>query len=151
MKTIDEPGLAAFPVVLTIPVQWGDEDSFGHVNNTVYLRWCESARVEYLIRIGLWSQREGDGVGPILASITCDYERAVTFPDTVRVGARVTRIGNTSIRMEHIVVSEAMRSRAAKVHSTLVVLDYDRHKPVPVPAAVREAIGRLESQAGNSL
>jgi acyl-CoA thioester hydrolase len=33
--------LAGFPVVITVPVQWGDQDAFGHVNNTVYFRWME--------------------------------------------------------------------------------------------------------------
>ena len=139
-----------FPVVISVPVQWGDEDAFGHVNNTVYLRWCESARVEYLQRIGLWQMHEGEGVGPILAAIGCHYKRPVTFPDTVRVSARVTRIGNSSFHMEHLVVSEAMGTVAATLDSTIVVLDYNRNKTVRVPDEIREAIARVEAHAGKS-
>jgi acyl-CoA thioester hydrolase len=143
--------LAGFPVVISIPVQWGDHDAFCHVNNTVYLRWCESARVEYLMRVGLWQVREGEGVGPILASISCDYKRPVTYPDTVRVGARVTKIGNSSFRMEHKVVSEAMGIVAAEVHSTVVVFDYCEKKTVRVSHETRSAIAKLEGQPGKSL
>ena len=42
-----------WPVTIELPVQWGDMDSFGHVNNVVYLRWFESARIAYGNRIGL--------------------------------------------------------------------------------------------------
>src|SRR5947209_15630375 len=91
--------LEGFPVVLTVAVQWGDQDAFGHVNNTVYFRWFESARIAYCARLGLSGSRAA--IGPILASITCHYRRQLTFPDTVRIGARVTRIGRTSLTMEH--------------------------------------------------
>jgi acyl-CoA thioester hydrolase len=136
--------LAGFPVVLDFPVHWGDQDAFGHVNNIVYLRWCETARVEYLVHAGLWQLHRDEGVGPIVASIAATYERAVAYPDRVRVGARVTRIGNSSFRMDHRVVSEAQGAVAAIVESVLVVFDYRRQKPVPMPPDVREAIGRLE-------
>lgn len=143
--------------MVDFPVLWGDHDAFGHVNNTVYLRWCETARVEYLRRIALWQEREGHGLGPIVASIAVDYHRPVTYPDRVRVSARVTRIGNSSFQMDHLVVSDALGATAASVTSVLVVYDYDARKPVPMPAAVRESIERLEGrvfeaagQRGNS-
>jgi acyl-CoA thioester hydrolase len=137
--------LSDFPVVKIIPVQWGDEDAFGHVNNTVYIRWCETARVEYLARIGLWMVAP-DGIGPILAGISCDYRRPLNYPDNVHIGARVTRIGNSSFRMEHRIVSEVLGVVAADAHSTVVVLDYKRNKSVRVPEPVRKAVEQLEGR-----
>jgi acyl-CoA thioester hydrolase len=137
--------LSDFPLVISIPVQWGDQDAFGHVNNTVYLRWCESVRIEYLRRIGLWGIA-ADGLGPILASISCDYRRPLTYPDTVHVGVRVERIGTSSFRMDHVVVSEAQKVVAADVRSTVVVVDYKRNKAVPVPEPVRAAIEKIEGR-----
>jgi acyl-CoA thioester hydrolase len=139
--------LEPFPVVVTVPVQWGDHDSFGHVNNTVYFRWFESARIAYCLRIGLGDRATAEGVAPILASITCHFRRALTFPDTVRVGARITRIGRTSMTMEHTIVSEALAGIAADATSVLVVLDYRENKPHPVPAEIREAIEQLEGKS----
>lgn len=138
--------LEVFPVVVTLPVLWGDEDSFRHVNNTVYLRWAETARVEYLMRIGLWEQRPGEGIGPIVAALSCDYRYPLTYPDEVRVGAQVTAIGNTSFKMAHRIVSVRHGVVAAEVQSSLVVLDYARHKPVRVPDAVRQAIEEIEGK-----
>ena len=140
--------LIDFPVVVTIPLLWGDHDAFGHVNNLAYLRWSETARVEYLIRIGFWPPLPPVGVGPILASISCDYKRALTFPDTAYTGARVTRVGNRSFQLQHRVVSKALNAVAAEVESTIVVLDYSRNKTVPLPENCRKAIEELEAKRG---
>jgi acyl-CoA thioester hydrolase len=143
--------LSGFPVVIRVPVLWGDLDAFDHVNNTVYLRWCETARVEYLIRIGLWPSMPPAGLGPILASISCEYRRPVNHPDAVYISARVTGIGNTSFRMEHTIVSETQNVLVAESNSTIVVLDYRDKKPVPVPAEMRKAIAELEGRSEAAL
>jgi acyl-CoA thioester hydrolase len=148
LETTGQESLADFPVVITLPLLWGDHDAFGHVNNLVYLRWCETARVEYLMRIGMWPSLPPAGLGPILANISCDYKRPLTFPDTVSVGTRVTRIGNRSIQMQHRVVSHGLGAVAAEVTSTLVILDYGRNETAPVPEVCRKAIADLESTAG---
>jgi len=141
----DHKSLRDFPVVVEFPVLWGDQDAFGHVNNLVYMRWAETARVEYLVRIGLWAKLPPEGVAPILAAIACSYRKPVQYPDTVRVGARVTKVGNSSIKMDHLIVSRALDTVVAEVESTLVVLDYRQMKPVAVPEEVRKAVERLES------
>jgi acyl-CoA thioester hydrolase len=138
--------LAGFPVVTTIPVVWGDQDAFGHVNNLVYLRWCETVRVEYLVLAGVWVPLPPRGVGPILASIHCDYKRPLNFPDTVHVGARVTRIGNSSFRMEHRVVSHKHDELAAAVDSTLVMLDYSSGRASPLSGEIRARIAEIEGR-----
>jgi acyl-CoA thioester hydrolase len=136
--------LTDYPVVIELPVLWGDQDAFGHVNNLRYMCWAETARVEYLDRIGLWVPLPPAGIGPILVSVSCDYKRTVTYPDTVRVGARVTRIGNSSLTMEHRIVSLTLKEIVAEVSSTIVAIDYSRMKSVPVPEPVRRAIAELE-------
>ncbi len=138
--------LAEYPVTVVIPVLFGDQDAFGHVNNTVYLRWCETARVEYLARMEMWPKLPPAELGPIVASLSCDYKRPVTYPDTMYVGARVTRIGNSSFRMEHRVVSKAMDMVVAHSVSTLVVVDYSRGKPARLPEHCRKAIERIEGK-----
>jgi acyl-CoA thioester hydrolase len=135
---------ADFPIVIAVPVQWGDMDAFAHVNNTVYFRWFESARIAYGTRIGLSDLMARENIGPILASISCDYRRPITFPDTVYVGSRVGRIGRTSLTMDHRLISEAAGALAAEATSTLVLLDYTSQKPHPVPDPVRQAIAALE-------
>jgi acyl-CoA thioester hydrolase len=143
-----EPGdpLAGYPVVLTWPVQWGDQDAFQHVNNTVYFRWFESARIRYGELIGLDDLMKTQKIGPILATITCDYRLPITYPDTVLIGARISRIGRSSLTMDHILLSEAAGSVAAEGTSTLVIYDYNTARSHPVPAPLREAIAKLEGR-----
>ena len=69
--------LADFPVVIEQPVAWGDMDSFGHVNNVVYFRYFENARVEYIRRLGWWEYLKEAGVGPIVASTHAKFRRRV--------------------------------------------------------------------------
>jgi acyl-CoA thioester hydrolase len=144
-ETID--ALAEFPTTIAIPVQWGDQDAFAHVNNTVYLRWFESSRIAYFGPDGLHAMMAREKIGPILASITCHFRRPITYPDTVRVGARITRIGRTSMTMEHRLIVESSGAVAAEGTSTIVVFDYAANRPHPVPDRIR---AEIESREGRS-
>jgi len=143
--------LRDYPVVVSLAVEWGDQDSFGHVNNTVYLKWCETARVVYLEQIAMWQMIEAEGVGPILAAIGCNYRRPVTFPDTVQIGARVSKIGNSSFHMVHHIVSLKENLIVADSDSVLVFVEYKRNQSLPVPGNMREAIAQLESRKASEL
>ncbi len=136
--------LTGFPVICTLPVQWGDQDAFAHVNNTTYIRWFESSRFAYGTETGMSQLYETQKIGPILASVSCNYRRQLIFPDTVHVGARITKIGRTSMVMEHRVVSESLQAVAAEGDSTIVMFDYRGQKPVPVSPALRQVLATLE-------
>jgi len=146
-----EPEIAAlfqeFAVVIALPVQWGEQDAYGHVNNAVYFRWVESSRIAYTERLGFAELMRERQVGPILASVTCDYRRQITFPDEVRVGSRVTRIGRTSFAMEHRIVAASMRAVAAEARSTIVLFDYQAQRPTPLTDTIREAMCGIEQRA----
>ena len=67
------------PAVVEIPVQWGEQDGFGHVNNAVFIRWFESSRIEYLRLLGI--RLTANGIGPILAAVSCNFRLQVKYPD----------------------------------------------------------------------
>ena len=140
---MDDP-LAGHSQVIEIPVQWGDQDAFRHVNNTVYLRWFESSRIAYSRKLGLWDLLESDNLGPILASTTCHYRRPLTYPDTVRVGTRALKVGTTSLTLEHRVVGLASNVVAAEGMAVLVLYDYNKAEPCPIPDRIRRAIVELD-------
>jgi acyl-CoA thioester hydrolase len=137
--------LSAYPVVIAVPVQWGDQDALQHVNNVVFLRWFESARIAYFRQLGM-AVAGRDQHGLILAAVHCDFQRPVTFPDTIHVGSRVTRIGRSSMDVAHAVWSSAQQAIVAQGHSTVVVYDYQHGKPLPVPNDLRTAITQLEGK-----
>jgi acyl-CoA thioester hydrolase len=138
--------LAGYPVVVEIPVAWGDMDYFRHVNNIVFFRYFESARIEYLERINFRELAEDDPVGPILASTGCRFRRPLTWPDTVAVGARVTEVGEDRFSMAYRLVSHKSGEVAAEGDGVLVSFDYAVQKKVPLPERVRQAIERLEGR-----
>jgi acyl-CoA thioester hydrolase len=138
--------LAGFPTVIHLPVQWGDQDAYQHVNNVVYFRWFESARIAYLEEIGLKEMYRTSGIGPILAAIGCNYRRQLVYPDTVAVGARITRIGRTSFEMEHALVSTQQQALIADGKSTIVTFDYGTQRPIPMPTDVRAKIEKHEGR-----
>jgi acyl-CoA thioester hydrolase len=145
-KDLKSAELSDFPITVSIPVQWGDQDAFGHVNNTAAIRWMESARIAYLDQAGLHNLMTNESVGVILASITCHYRQQINFPDTVTVGARVMRLGNTSVTMEHVIHSQQLDRVAADGTSVVVLFDYENNHPTRIPASVRETIERFEGK-----
>src|SRR3954463_15128222 len=106
------PELSAHPIVITLPVQWGDQDSFGHVNNVVYFRWMESARIEYFRQTGLSELMARHGAGMILATIKCDFRRQLTHPETILVSASIASIGRSSMKMTHLIYSSSQQTIA---------------------------------------
>lgn len=139
--------LSQFPVVLEWPVQWGDQDAFGHVNNTIFARWFETGRIAYMEKLGI--PLRSSGLGAILASLTCHYRRQIKYPDRVLIGARVTRLGNSSLTMEHAVASESQQHIAAEGDSVIVIFDYTAQRSQRIPEEMRSRIKDLEAIVGN--
>jgi acyl-CoA thioester hydrolase len=138
------PLLAGYPVCIRIPVQWGDMDAYGHVNNTVFFRYFESARIAYLKRCGFLDSYEEQRVGAILHSTECRFRRALFHPDTVLVGGRATDVAADRFTMGYAVVSTAEDQLAAEGTGVVVSYDYGRREKCPLPARVRERIEELE-------
>lgn len=140
----DDP-LVAFPIVIELPVAWGDMDAFGHLNNTVYFRYFESARIAYLDAIGFRGDASHSGVGPILASTHCRFRRALIYPDRVRVGARVSQLADDRFTMEYRIVSEsAPDAVTAEGGAVVVAFDYGPRRKATLPPAVRARILALD-------
>lgn len=140
-----ESALGRWPVSIQVPIAWGDMDAFDHVNNTVFLRWFESARIAYFEEIGILHRMPSDRIGPILARATCDYRLAVRYPDQVRVDATVTRLGNSSFVMSYRVHSQQQDALAAEGEAVIVLYDYATERKVALGEEVRTAIESLEA------
>jgi acyl-CoA thioester hydrolase len=132
-----------YAVSLPVDVAWGEQDAFGHVNNTVYFRYFESARMHYLQRIGVLRSHDEHGVGVILASTTCDFRRPVQWPQRLTVRTGCTAIGRTSFTMAYEITDE-QGAVVATGTSVQVMYDYRAAAKTAVPVAVREAIAALQ-------
>ena len=141
--------LAGFPVVVEIPVAWGEMDSFGHVNNTIYLRYFETARIAYFQRISLFPVAHDSGIGPILASAQCNFKFPLTYPDTVWAATRAIAIGADRVTMAHVVVSQRHSRVAAEGECVIVSYDYHAGRKTPLPDELRARIETIEAQSGS--
>ena len=137
---------AGYPVLIEIPVAWGDMDAFQHVNNTVYFRWLESGRIAYFTRMDVPGFRDLSGVGPILASAQCRYRLPLTFPDSVTVATRVAGLEADRMTMEQLVISHRHAKVAASGSSVVVTYDYRAGQKSPVPEQVRLRIAGIEGK-----
>ncbi len=137
--------LADFRVVIDQPVAWGDMDSFGHVNNVVYFRYFENARVEYFQRIGWWDYLKETGIGPIVGATQARFRRPVKYPDTLRAGAKVVSFGTDRFTIRHVLVSRTTGELVTEGDAVVVCLDYRANAKVAIPDLLRTRIEELEA------
>ncbi len=137
--------LAAYPVVVEIPVAWGEMDFYRHVNNVVYFRYFENARLEYFRRLGWFEYERETGIGPILHSTQARFRRPLTYPDTVAAAVRVASLAEDRFTMNYLLVSHRLAAVAAEGQGIIVTYHYGEGKKVPIPEELRRRIVELEA------
>lgn len=136
--------LQHYPVIYTQSVQWGEMDALNHLNNVVYYRYAESARISYLQALDLF-----EGGAMLLAQSSCQYLRAVTYPDTLMMGVRCQRLGNTSIIIEYRYYSCAQQEIVATAEAVIVRLESNSEHKLPWTSAERSRLLAFEKQKGH--
>jgi acyl-CoA thioester hydrolase len=139
--------LAGFPVIVEFPIAWGEMDSYRHVNNVVYFRYFENARLEYIRRLDWFEYEQQTGVGPILQATSARFRKPLTYPDTILVTARATAIEADRFTLEHRVISKTLGIVAAEGTGTIVTFHYMDGKKVAIPDELRRRIAILEETA----
>lgn len=137
-----EASRADFPHSLAIPTRWMDNDAYQHVNNVVYYSYFDTAVNRFLIDHGVLDIHADRVVG-LVVDTGCAYFSSVSFPDTVHVGMRVAKLGNSSVRYELALFRNDEARPAAAGHFVHVYVDRDSNRPVSVPAAVRALLAAL--------
>jgi acyl-CoA thioester hydrolase len=126
------------PVVITIPVAWGEMDAFHHVNNVAYFRYIESARVAFCREIG-WMPGVGEaasGVWPILHSAQIRFRAPVNYPDTLTISATPSAIEADRFTLSHALTSTAQGRVVAEGSGIIVSYDFARATKAPIPGDV---------------
>lgn len=133
-----------YPVVIKIPVAWGEMDAFQHINNIVYFRYFESARIAYFEKLNLMDMMNRTGIGPILASTSCKFRIPLKYPDKVLAGARVSCIEEDRFIMDYIVVSDKHKKIAAEGDGLIVAFNYSENRKTLIPEELRQRILDIE-------
>lgn len=121
-----------------LPMRWGDADALNHMNNTVYFRMMEEARMQILWGSGRDVPADQ---GFILAHASCDFIRSFTYPCDVRVIHKVTRIGRSSLETELILEKVGDDTGPyARGRTVMVWIDYATSSSVPLPDTVLQML-----------
>jgi acyl-CoA thioester hydrolase len=121
-----------------ITTRWADNDAYGHVNNTVYYAWFDTAVNAWLIAAGLLDIERGDPIG-LVVETGCRYARPLAYPDPVEVGLAVESVGTSSVRYRLGVFREGSDEAAAEGHFVHVYVDRTSRRPAALPEAWRSA------------
>lgn len=137
--------LEKYNLKLEIDVRWADMDAFNHVNNAIYLKWVECARVEYLTNnvTGLFGEKI---LGPILARQDCRYIFPMKFPDTAIIGFRVNEIGEDRLLCEASVYSKKHQKLSAIVYNTVMAYNFQKLEKSYIPNEWIEKIENFEQK-----
>jgi acyl-CoA thioester hydrolase len=140
--------LKAYPVIVVQAVVWGEMDAYGHVNNAVYFRYFENARLAYFLALGWDVAQLPRGIGPILASTQARFRHALTFPDTIAIGARVVEVHADRFVLRHAIASEKLGKITTEGESVVVTFDYSLGQKVMVPEEIRRKVFEIEGRVG---
>ncbi|MBT8764780.1 acyl-CoA thioesterase [Metapseudomonas boanensis] len=122
-----------------IPVRWGDMDSYGHVNNTLYIQYLEEARVAWFESLGIAMNNVPHG--PVVLQTLHTYLRPVVHPATVVIQLYAGALGRSSLVVEHrLGTLETPDTPYGEGHCKLVWIDHDSNRPIPVPDTLRRLL-----------
>ena len=124
---------------MVIPIRWGDMDAMGHVNNTVYFRYFETVRIDWMHAIG--GPPDPNGQGPVIVNAFCNFLRQLEYPGSVLAKHYVANLGRSSfdtfITLER---TDDLGVVYAEGGATTVWVDFPTGKSMPVPDWLRTLI-----------
>lgn len=132
-----------FPLKLTLRIDWCDMDIFKHVNNVMYFKYIQSARVHYWEQSGLVKLYEQDDIIAMLLSAQCRYIKPLHYPGNVTVQTSVSFIKNTSFGLTHQLLNEKQEI-VAEAQDVMVLMDAKTEEKISIPDTIRATIKQLE-------
>jgi len=126
-----------------IPIRWGDMDAMGHVNNTVYFRYMEQARIEWLEALGYGVAVTLDE-SPVIVNASCTFIVPFTYPGTVEVRTFAGKPGRSSLPTWHELYKVGEEVLYAEGASKIVWTIPSTGKSAPLPHNIRKLVEHLE-------
>ena len=128
-----------FKIWRSFTTRWGDNDAYGHVNNTVYYEWFDSAVNGWLVERGLLDIQAGDPIA-LVVETRCSFFAPLEFPQDVELGLAVAELGRSSVRYRIGVFAEGADQAAAQGEFVHVLVDRTSRRPVEIPENWRRAL-----------
>ena len=142
MSKRDPAPRSAFKHWRSMTTRWADNDAYGHVNNTVYYEWFDTAVNAWMVEQNMLDIADGDPIA-LVVETGCSFFESLAFPEPVEVGLAVARLGTSSIRYRIGVFAQRAESAAAAGEFVHVVVDRETRRPVQIPADWRAKLETL--------
>lgn len=126
-------------LIYTQQVAWGDMDALGHVNNVLYYRYIESARIAYFNQVQLFDLN----INAVVASNQCKYIRPVFYPDILQIAVQVVELRNSAFRMQYTLYSEQQQQVVATAEAVVVCVDIEKMQKISMPDVLKQNIKNL--------
>lgn len=132
----------SWPVTYQRKIRFSDSDAQGIVFNANYLVYVDDTWTDFFETAGLpWADMVAQGYEVVLARTEIDYKDAASIGETVEVGMRVAKIGNTSIALEFRIWDVADPKRTfVEGKQIQVVVSAENFEPTKVPEFLRAAL-----------
>ncbi|AFE10719.1 thioesterase Superfamily protein [Corallococcus coralloides DSM 2259] len=127
---------------LPITTRWMDNDVYGHINNVTYYSYFDTVANHYLIHEGGLDIHTGEVIGLVVES-KCAYRAPLAYPDRLRAGLCVDRLGNRSVTYGIAIFKEGEEQAAAHGHFVHVFVDRRTRRAVAMPDRLRDALAKL--------
>jgi acyl-CoA thioester hydrolase len=127
---------SAFKAWRRLGTRWADNDVYGHVNNTVYYQWFDTAVNSWLIDQDMLDLERGDPIGLVVLT-RCTYFAPLAFPQQVEAGLAISHLGRSSICYRIGIFAKDAPTAAAQGEFVHVVVNRSTHRPVAIPDAWR--------------
>ena len=122
-----------------IPIRWGDMDAMGHVNNTVYFRYMEQARIGWFDAL-VPEAEAWKTTGLVIANASCNFKRPINYPGTVEVKVYVGVPGGSSVPTYYELRVDQEPAIYADGEATVVFIDMRSQKPIRIPDEIRDLL-----------
>jgi len=122
-----------------IKTRWRDMDAIGHLNHTTYLTYMESSRVELYEKLGYPGLAREMDESAILASLEVNYFHQISHPETLEIGNKISRIGNTSYDIDSVIVKKNSNRLLCAATFKMVAFNYRKNMAIKVPKIILDA------------
>lgn len=122
---------------ITLRIDWSETDSFGHVNNVMFMKYAQAARLNYVEAIGLMKMHRTQKIGFMVAEVNCQFKKELHFPGYVTITTKVAFIKTTSFSLEHTIANSDGET-VAIAKDVLVVFDFNKNEKCPIPGEIRK-------------
>ena len=122
---------------ISLRIDWSELDVFGHINNVMFNKYAQAARLNYVDTIGLMELHKTQNIGFMVAETNCQFKKELHFPGNINIQTKIDFVKNTSFALEHTMTNDN-GELVAVAKDVLVVFDFNKKEKCLIPEKIRE-------------